>query len=254
MKLKEKLNQNKLTVGSWVTIGHHSVIEIMASAGFEWLTIDIEHSPISFETAQTLIATTKSCGLSSLVRVGKNDELIIKRVMDSGADGVIVPMVNTKDDAIKAVSYVKYPPVGRRGVGLARAQEYGIGFEKYKNWLNDSSVIIAQVEHIDSVKNIEEIISVPGIDGIIIGPYDLSASMGMPGEFDKPEVKDAINKVVLACNKNNFPLGFHVIKPDNNLLNEKINEGFTFLAFSLDFFFLGEKARNEMEKFKNQMP
>jgi 2-dehydro-3-deoxyglucarate aldolase len=253
MKLKEKLKNNKLTIGSWITIGHHSVIEIMASAGFEWLTIDMEHSPISFETAQTLIATTKACGLSSLVRVGKNDELIIKRVMDSGADGVIVPMVNTKEEACNAVSYVKYPPKGRRGVGLARAQEYGIGFEKYKNWLEESSVVIAQVEHIDSVKNIEEIISVPGIDGIIIGPYDLSASMGMPGEFDKPEVKEAINKVVFACKKNNFPLGFHVIKPDNKLLTEKINEGFTFVAFSLDFFFLGEKAREEMTEIKTKI-
>ncbi|NUM50649.1 MAG: 2,4-dihydroxyhept-2-ene-1,7-dioic acid aldolase [Flavobacteriales bacterium] len=251
MKLKEKLKQNKLTIGSWVTIGHHSIIEIMASAGFEWLTIDMEHSPISFETAQSLIATTKSYGLSSLVRVGKNDELIIKKVMDSGADGVIVPMVNSKEDAIKVVQSVYYPPKGKRGVGLARAQEYGIGFEKYKNWLNNSSVVIAQIEHIDAVNQIEEIISVEGIDGIIIGPYDLSASMGMPGEFDMPEVKDAINKVKQACVKNNFPLGFHVIKPEKKLLDEKINDGFTFLAFSLDFFFLGEKAREEMNSFKS---
>jgi len=248
MALKQKLQHNQLTIGSWVTIGHHSIIEIMAQAGFEWLTIDLEHSPISFETAQILIATTQAKGLQSLVRVGRNDEWIIKRVMDSGADGVIVPMINNKEDALKAVAAMQYPPIGTRGVGLARAQQYGQGFEAYKTRLKNETVIIAQIEHIEAVKNIEEIINVKGIDGIIIGPYDLSASMGMPGEFDKPEVKAAIEQVKAACLKNNFPLGFHVIQPNHELLQEKIKEQFTFLAFSLDFFFLGNKAIEEMQK------
>lgn len=250
MKLKEKLKNNKLTIGSWVTIGHHSIVEIMAEAEFEWLTLDLEHSPMDFETTQVMIAFIKSKGMNALVRVGKNDEWIIKRVMDSGADGIIVPMVNSREDARRAVDAVNYPPVGKRGVGLGRAQDYGTGFEKYKNWLKNDAVIIAQVEHIDSVNNLEEIISVNGIDGIIIGPYDLSASMGMAGEFDRPEVKAAIEKVRQICLKKKFSLGFHVIKPDHKLLQEKINDQFTFLAFSLDFFFLGEMARGEMGKVK----
>ena len=106
------------------------------------------------------------------------------------------------------------------------------------------------MEHIDSVKNIDDILQTEGIDGIIVGPYDLSASMGIPGEFEKKEVKQALEKVKAACKKYNKPLGFHVILPDNKKLKEKIDEGYTFLAFSLDFYFLGEKAREEMKPYK----
>jgi len=114
VSLKQKLQNNELTIGSWITIGHPSVVEIMASAGFDWLTIDLEHSAISLETAQNLISTIHANDMKALVRVGKNEEVVIKRVMDIGADGVIVPMVNSKEDAIKAVEYVKYPPIGKR--------------------------------------------------------------------------------------------------------------------------------------------
>jgi 2-dehydro-3-deoxyglucarate aldolase len=247
--LKEKLRTNTLTIGSWVTIGHQSVVEIMTSAGFEWLTIDLEHSVIELSDAQNMIAHIKSAGLHALVRVGKNDDLIIKRVMDAGADGVIVPMVNSGEDAKRAVESVKYPPMGKRGVGLARAQKYGTGFDEYKKWLHEESVVIAQVEHIESVRNIDAILTTPGIDGIIIGPYDLSGSIGIPGEFEKPEVIEALEKVKNACKKHNKPLGFHVISSDHQALQSKISEGYTFLAFSLDFYFLGDKARSEMKHF-----
>lgn len=250
MTLKSKLQKNQLTIGSWVTIGHPSIIEIMATAGFEWLTIDMEHSSIDFEKAQDLIASIQANKISALVRVGKNDDAIIKRVLDIGADGVIVPMVNSKDDAIKAVENVKYPPFGKRGVGLYRAQKYGIGFEEYTRWLKDCAIIIAQIEHIDAVNNLKDILSVEGIDGIIVGPYDLSGSLGMPGRFESPEFKNALKNVVKTCKKCNKSLGYHVIMPDYLKLKEKIDEGYTFLGFSLDFYFLGEKARNEMKKLK----
>jgi 2-dehydro-3-deoxyglucarate aldolase len=250
MSLKTKLQNNTLTIGSWITIGHQSIVEIMATAGFDWLTIDLEHSVIDLGLAQNLIAHIKHNGSSALVRVSKNEEVIIKRVMDAGADGVIVPMVNSAEDAVQAVNFVKYPPQGKRGVGLARAQKYGTGFDEYKKWLNDESVVIAQVEHIKAVENIEAILNVEGIDGIMIGPYDLSGSMGFPGEYDREDVKAAIKKVEEACKKMNKPLGFHVIQPDHLLLKEKIEKGYRFLAFSLDFYFLGEKVRTEMQHVK----
>jgi len=247
MKLKEKLINRKLSIGSWVTIGHPSIIEIMSSAGFEWLTIDMEHSAIELESAQNLIAHIQANKMTALVRVGKNEEVIIKRTMDAGADGVIIPMVNSVEDAEKAVSFVRYPPFGKRGVGLARAQNYGIDFEDYKNWLENESVIIAQIEHIEAVKNIEGIIRVNGIDGIIIGPYDLSGSLGMPGEFERAEFKQAIENVENVCKKNNKSLGFHVVQPNHEIVKEKITCGYNFLAFGVDFLFLGQKAREEME-------
>lgn len=250
MLLKNKLKNNELTIGSWVTIGHPSVIDIMASAGFEWLVIDMEHTSIDLTTAHNLIATIQSNGMKALVRVSKNEEVIIKRILDMGADGIVVPMIKSKADALEAIDYAKYPPIGKRGVGLFRAQKYGLGFDKYKKWVNEELVIIAQIEHIKAVENIEEIITTEGIDGVIIGPYDLSGSMGYPGEYHREDVKESIAKVLRVCKENNFPSGFHVIESDPSKLNERIKEGCTFLAYSLDFFFLGDCAREGMEKIK----
>lgn len=250
--LRNRILKNELTFGSWVTIGHPSIIEIMATAGFDWLTIDLEHSVIDLEKAQDLIARIQSFGISALARVSKNEEVIIKRVMDAGANGVIVPSVNSETEAEQAVAFVRYPPAGRRGVGLARAQNYGTGFPEYKKWLEEDSVVIAQIEHINAVNNLTKIIDTPGIDGIIIGPYDLSASMGFPGEFERQDVREALGKVKKICLEKKKTMGFHVIPPDHTKLEEKIQEGYRFLAFSLDFLFLGEKAREEMSKMKNK--
>ncbi|NQV78160.1 MAG: 2,4-dihydroxyhept-2-ene-1,7-dioic acid aldolase, partial [Lutibacter sp.] len=151
--LKNKLNNNELTIGSWITIGHPSIPEILSNAGFDWLTIDMEHNSIDNSMMQNLISVIQSKDIAALVRVSKNEEVAIKHALDAGADGIIVPMVKNKDDALKAIEYVKYPPIGRRGVGLSRAQNYGYGFEDYKKWLNESAVIIAQIEHIDGVNN-----------------------------------------------------------------------------------------------------
>lgn len=245
-KLKQKLKNNELTIGSWITIGHSSIVEIMAPLGFDWLTIDIEHTSIDYSTLQSMIQSIQFYDLPALVRVSKNDEVIIKRVMDMGADGIIVPSINSKEDAEKAVNFTKYPPTGKRGVGLSRAQKYGQGFDEYKEWLEKNAVIIAQVEHYSAVENIEEIITTAGIDGIIIGPYDLSASMGLPGEYDNPIVKEKIIHVEEVCKVRNFPLGFHVIDPNIYKFNEKISSGYKFLAFSTDFLFLSNKIKSEL--------
>ncbi len=250
MSLKEKLKNNQLTIGSWITIANPAIVEIMATANFEWLCIDMEHTSIDLNQAQMLITTIQANRMKALVRVAKNEEVIIKKVLDMGADGIIVPMIKSKKDAKRAVDYAKYPPVGKRGVGLYRAQKYGIGFNEYKKWVEEEIVIIAQIEHIKAVKNIKEIINTDGIDGTIVGPYDLSASMGYSGEFERDDVKKAIKKVELSCKKYNKPYGFHVIESDPTKLQERIEEGCTFLAYSLDFFFLGDSARLGMKQIK----
>lgn len=247
MNLKQKLKNNQLTVGSWITIAHPSVVEILASAGFEWLVIDMEHTSIDLASAQVLISTIQANHMKALVRVSKNEEVIIKRVLDMGADGIIVPMVKNKTEALEAIAYAKYPPVGKRGVGLFRAQKYGLGFDAYKKWVDEELVIIAQIEHYEAVENIEEIIGTEGIDGIIIGPYDLSGSMGYPGEYYREDVARSIEKVLLTCKKHHFPSGFHVIESDPTNFIKRAKEGCTFLAYSLDFFFLGDCARKGME-------
>ena len=145
MSLKNKLKNNVLTIGSWVTIAHPSVVEIMATAGFEWLVVDMEHTSIDLYQAQILISVIQAKNLKALVRVAKNEEVIIKKVLDIGADGIIVPMIKTKDEAKKAVGHAKYPPFGSRGVGLFRAQNYGVSFSEYQNFIKNDLVIIAQI-------------------------------------------------------------------------------------------------------------
>jgi len=248
--LKKKLKNNQLTIGSWITLPDPAIAEIMANAGFDWLTVDMEHSAITLPEAQNLIRIIKLAGSAPLVRVGKNDPSLIKRVMDAGADGVIVPMVNSEADAIKAVNAVKYPPLGTRGVGLARAQGYGLEFEKYKQWLARESVVIVQIEHIEAIGNLEEILSVKGVDGSLIGPYDLSASLGYPGEFYKRKVKNAVKKYTEVCRKLRKPAGIHAIPPYAEKLNAEIKKRFKFVAFSLDTLFLGKKVNDELARIK----
>ena len=249
--LKEKLRNRENTIGSWITIGHQAIIDILAEAGFDWLTIDLEHTAIDLNELQVLISFIQSHGMSALVRVSKNEEVVIKRALDAGADGIIVPMICSKEEAQVAVSFAKYPPAGKRGVGLNRAQGYGFRFEEYKNWVDKYMVIIAQIEHIDGVNNIEGIIKTKGIDGIIIGPYDLSGSLGIPGNFDDPIVQEALRKVEQVCLAHNKSMGYHIIEPDSSLIIEKQKSGYNFIAFSTDFFFLGKKASEEMNKLKS---
>jgi 2-dehydro-3-deoxyglucarate aldolase len=242
-KVKEKLKNNELTVGSWITLGHPSIAEIMVNAGFEWLVVDMEHSVITLHQAQNLVQIIEPSGVVPLVRVGENNYNIIKRVMDAGAYGVIVPMVNNKDDAIKAVKAVKYPPQGARGVGLARAQGYGMKFEEYKEWVDKESVVIVQIEHIEAINNLEEILSVEGVDGSIIGPYDLSGSLGVPGKFDSPEVSQTLKHYEDTCHKMKKPMGFHVVQPDVEKTLHYKKKGYTFLAVGLDTLYLGTKCK-----------
>ncbi len=249
--LKKRLKQNKLSIGGWITIGHPAIAEIMAKSGFDWLVIDMEHTSIDFFTAQILITIIQGYGLDALVRVAQNNEIEIKKALDVGADGVIVPMINSKADAQKAVSFAKYPPEGSRGVGLFRAQGYGYSFEEYRQWLKDDIVIIGQIEHINAVNNIEDIISVDGIDGVIIGPYDLSGSMGYPGEYEREDVRKAIKSVIDSCKNKDFPVGFHVIETEPKKFIEKAKMGCSLLVYSVDFFFLGDKARDGISAIKD---
>ncbi len=250
MSLKNKLKNNELTIGSWIMMGTPMSVEVMALAGFEWLVVDIEHTSIDLQTTENLIRTIQANNIKALVRVSKNEEVVIKKALDMGADGIIVPMVCSKEDAIWAVNYAKYPPIGKRGVGLYRASGYGTKFEEYKKWVDKELVIIAQIEHIDAVNNIDEILQVEEIDGTIIGPYDLSGSMGYPGEFERGDVKKAVQKVLDKCKEHNIPSGFHVVDTNPAKLQEKINQGCTFLAYGIDYFFMRDGAVSGMDKIK----
>ena len=170
--LKDNLGNNTLTIGSWLSIANPVVCEMMSNAGFDWLVIDMEHTSITSSDMFQMIQIISLSNITPLVRVGSNDSLLIKKAMDCGANGVIVPMTNTKQDAINAVSSVYYPPLGKRGVGLFRAQGYGSEFSKYLDSYQSNTSVIVQIEHYLGVENIDDILSVPGVDGFIVGPYD----------------------------------------------------------------------------------
>ena len=246
--LKLKLKNRELSIGSWISIGNSSVAEIMAQAGFEWLTIDMEHSAIDISQAQELIRIIELGGIVPLVRISNNSPDVIKHAMDAGAHGVIVPMVNSKEEAEQAVKSVRYPASGIRSVGLSRAQKYGFDFNGYKEWLEKESIVIVQIEHIKAVNNLEAILCTPGVDGSIIGPYDLSGSLGCPGEFDRSEVKAELQKYEKVCNYLNKPMGFHIVQPDSGLANEYKLKGYTFLAVGLDTLYLGTKCREVLNE------
>jgi 2-keto-3-deoxy-L-rhamnonate aldolase RhmA len=232
--VKEKLQRNELSIGSWITLAHPAIAEIMAKAGFDWLAVDLEHSVITIREAEELIRVIDLCGVAPLVRLSANDPVQIKRVMDAGAHGVIVPMVNSSTEAEQAVAAVCYPPKGKRGVGLSRAQGYGASFEAYKDWLGREAVVIVQIEHIKAVENLASILSVDGVDGFIVGPYDLSGSLGVPGIFDHPLMRKAIEKIKLVGSKSGKVPGIHIIEPMIDQLQKSIAEGYKFIAYSLD--------------------
>lgn len=250
INLKKKLQDRQFTLGSWFSAGNPQMMEVMSQCGFEWITLDMEHSVITLDMVPALLLPLKAAGVVPLVRVEENDPNIIKRVMDAGAYGVFVPMVNSADDAQRAVAAVKYPPRGSRGVGLARAQGYGFAFEEYKKWVNRDSVVIVQIEHIEAIDNLEEILTTPGVDGSIIGPYDLSGSLGLPGQFEHPRVKQALKRYEAVCRSLKKPMGFHVVYPDIKKALSYKKRGYTLLAVGLDSLYLGTKCREIVKEIK----
>ena len=215
----------------------------------------MEHTTISLEQAGELIRTIELSGVPSLVRLTSNDENQIKRVMDAGATGVVVPMVKNVEDAKSAVAAIHYPPLGNRGVGLARAQKYGEAFQEYLKWqsdANDGPVVVVQIEHIDAVNNLKNILSVEGVDAFIIGPYDLSCSMGIPGEFNNPKFKQVIESIISISNEMNAVSGLHVVEPDLLKLDEAIKMGHKFIAYSVDIRMLAVMAKSGVDRIKRQ--
>jgi 2-dehydro-3-deoxyglucarate aldolase len=226
-------------------MAHPSIAEILAMAGYDWVVVETEHTAIDVSEVLRLIIAIEQRGSVPLVRLAWNDPIQAKAVLDSGAAGVLVPMVNTKADAELAVSMTKYPPLGSRGVGLARAQGYGARFDEYVRDANADTLLIVQIEHKDAVANIEAILSVPGIDGTFIGPYDLSSSMGLSGQLTHPDVVAAKQRVLSATLARGLTAGIHLVHPDTAAadMQAAVQQGYRFIALGTDILFLGDSCR-----------
>jgi len=252
--LKEQLRDGRLTIGSWLSFGFTPLCEMMTHAGFDWLVIDMEHTAIGVADQFQMIQVIELAGGIPLVRVGANDPLLIKRALDAGAHGVVVPMVNSVADAEAAVQAVYYPPRGKRGAGLSRAQTYGLGFQAYKEKADLETVLIVQIEHIDAARNLEAILQVDGVDGFIVGPYDLSGSMGHPGNWGDPEVQSILRHLEKIVQESSKPGGFHVVHSNHEELRNCIDRGYKFIAYGDDMIFLAEKLKDEAGFLKTLRP
>ena len=242
--IKQKLANKQVSIGTWMTMAHPSIAELLAMAGYDWVVVDTEHSAVDVSEVLHMLIAVENRGAVPLVRLAGIDPIQAKAVLDSGAAGIIVPMVNSKKDAELAVSMTKFPPMGKRGVGLARAQGYGVNFDDYVKRNNTDSLLIVQIEHIDGVNHIDEILSVPGIDGTFIGPYDLSLSLGVPGQLSHPLVIAAKERVLKATLDKGLAAGLHIVQPATAPEDCKaaVKAGYTFIAVGADNLFMRDGA------------
>lgn len=241
-RLKARLKNRKRIFAGWTSLAHPSIAEIFARAGFDFIGIDIEHSTISQEQSQRIIAACQGNGTPCLPRVASHNIEMIKRLLDSGADGIIVPMVSMPEEVEQLISWCKYPPLGKRSFGIARGQGYGFDFDQYTKTWNESSSFIIQVESIQGVENIEKLLSYDDVDGAMIGPYDLSGTLGVPGKLDHPSVAEACKKVIVACAKFSKACGTQIIEPDMNNIEAVFSKGYTFVVLASDIFILWKWA------------
>lgn len=246
--LRSLLEKEQRSLGSWIQLPDPFTAEIMARSGFDWLAIDLEHGMIDLGAAIRLIQVIGNAGVHPVVRLHENDPSTIRRVMDAGAAGIIVPMVNTADEAKKAVAAAKYYPDGKRSFGLGRAHDFGRNFDQYMGTSNAENIVVVQIEHIDAIHNLDAILAVQGIDAIIIGPYDLSGSIGIPGKFDDPRFSFKITEIISKVNKSSIALGFHIVHPSEKDLAWCIHEGFTFIAYGMDTIFLQNGACSAVDQ------
>jgi 2-keto-3-deoxy-L-rhamnonate aldolase RhmA len=230
-------------VGAWMALAHPGIAELLCAAGYDWVAIDLEHTTISLGEAEALIRVIDGRGVTPLVRLTSNDAQQIKRVLDAGAHGVIVPNIKSREELLRAFRAMHYPPRGERGVGLGRAQGYGASFQDYRAWLDEHAVLIAQVEHVDALANLEELFGSPELDAFLVGPYDLSASMGLAGQFEHPSFVAALAKIRAAAAAADKPAGYHVVEPDPEALRARVAEGYRLLAYSVDFRLLDVACR-----------
>ena len=235
---------SKISYGTWLTIYSEAIAEILSRAGYDWITIDLEHTAISLTQAEKLIRVIDLCGVKPIVRVSSNNSAEIKRILDFGAKGIIIPMINNVEDVKKAISASFYPPSGSRGMGLYRAQGYG-DKDKKEKYINDDAEQIElylNIESREAVENIESIFD-SDITGYFLGPYDLSASIGSPGKFDTLEFIDLEKKIMRSAEKYNIKRGIHVVEPSKKELIEKQSLGYDMIAFSVDIRMLDYAAK-----------
>ncbi|TLY01585.1 MAG: 2,4-dihydroxyhept-2-ene-1,7-dioic acid aldolase [Thaumarchaeota archaeon] len=239
--LRRKMSRG-VSYGAWVTIGNPDVSDILQGLPFDWLVFDTEHSPLGAETVSHMIQVLDEEKVSPLVRVGANDQYLIKVALDMGAHGVVVPLVNTRKDAEAAVSYCKYPPVGVRGVAPRKAADYGLSTAEYLRKANEETLLLVQVETKEALENIDAILAVKGVDIAFVGPTDLTMSLGFLDDRSNPRILEEMRSVVKKCQEYGKIPGTMALTPDEAKRDESM--GFRFISLASDVRHLMEGAKD----------
>ena len=231
--IRQKLSMGKCSIGSWMQFSDPGIAEIMGNSGYEWVAIDLEHGPIGSHQLPDLFRALELGNTLPLVRLAVGSATTCKKALDAGAGGVIVPMIKSAEQLRDLRDACRWPPSGNRGVGFSRANLYGKYFIEYKQEAQ-SPLLVAMIEDESAVKNIDEILAVEGLDAILIGPYDLSASMQLTGEFESSGFIEVMDLILSKARKAKIPAGIHVVDCSENALRARIKEGYTFIAYSID--------------------
>jgi len=240
--LRSKLRARQRLFGAWMSIGSAEIASIFAAARGDFLGIDLEHTTIDLVSAQAIIRACHEFQRACLPRIFPEHVEQARRLLDAGADGIIVPQVASKDDVERINQVLRYPPQGRRGFGVAAAHWYGRAFDAYIQRANESLSLIVQVETIAGVERIEEIVSHPAVDGVMVGPYDMSGSLGLPGQLRHPRVVEACARVIAACAARSVSCGLHLVYPKLEDVQRELSAGCTFLVLGSDIFNLSQRS------------
>tara|TARA_B100000575_G_C23094222_1_gene630992 strand:+ start:290 stop:1096 length:807 start_codon:yes stop_codon:yes gene_type:complete len=244
LQTKKKLMNRELIFGGWVSYRDPSIAETFAMSGLDFIGIDMEHTTISLDDANRIITSCHSENTLCFPRPVSHNNDYIKPLLEAGSDGAIIQMIETKEHVKDIISKIKFPPQGNRSYGVNRAHGYGIHFKDYINTWNNSSILILQIESMKAVENIDAITDCEGIDGIMIGPYDISGSIGFPGELEHPLVKKAEDKILEMCERKGISCATQFSEISKSKILEVLNRGYTFCILSSDLFILTDWSSN----------
>lgn len=233
--VKQRINAGEVTVGGWLSSNSLAIAEVMAAAGFDWVAVDVEHSPANESSMEAIAKAVKFRGVKPLARVFDSSACSIRRVLDAGMEGVIVPMIRSVEQAKAVVAAAKFPPIGMRGAGASACNTYGIDLGgEYVKKANEGTLVLLMVETREAVENIDALLEIDGIDGIFMGPFDLSASYGIVGKITDPIIQNAMDKVFASCRAHKKAAGFHVLPNDAAVIKTTMDKGANFIALSFD--------------------
>jgi len=246
--LRKRLQNGELVLGTILSLNSPDVAEILSGVGFDWLFIDAEHSTLDPHHLQAIF---QAVGESTpcVVRLPALDEIVVKKTLDAGAAGLLAPQIHNAGQAEQLVKWGRYYPAGVRGLGFGRAQGYGLKVGEYLETANESILLSVQAESAEAVKNIEAIVQVDGLDAVLVGPYDLSASMGLPGQINHPDVQSAIHHVAEVCKAAEIPIGIFGLTAE--AVRPYIEQGFRFIVAGVDTVMLGNSARQLLDQLRD---